>query len=88
MTTSTSSSPRIKTPLMATPRKRARVARSLTAVDDVVDTDDGIVVNYTVEIGNPADAPKLARAIARIAGASEAVRFPAARGRGRGRVLG
>jgi len=32
----------------------------------VVDNEDGIVVDYTVEQGNPADAPQLAPAIARI----------------------
>lgn len=32
----------------------------------VVDNDDGVVVDYTVEQGNPADAPQLAPAIERI----------------------
>ena len=32
----------------------------------VVDNDDGIVVDYTVEQGNPPDAPQLAPAIGRI----------------------
>ena len=32
----------------------------------VVDNEDGIVVDYTVEEGNPADAPQLAPAIERI----------------------
>lgn len=32
----------------------------------IVDNEDGIVVDYTVEQGNPADAPQLAPAIARI----------------------
>lgn len=32
----------------------------------VVDNDDGIVVDYTIEVGNPADAPQLAPAIVRI----------------------
>jgi IS5 family transposase len=34
----------------------------------VVDNADGIVLDYTVQIGNPADAPQLAPAIARITG--------------------
>jgi IS5 family transposase len=34
----------------------------------VVDNADGIVIDYTVQIGNPADAPQLAPAIARITG--------------------
>jgi IS5 family transposase len=32
----------------------------------VIDNDDGIVVDHTVERGNPADAPQLAPAIARV----------------------
>ena len=32
----------------------------------IVDNEDGLVVDYTVEQGNPADAPQLAPAIARI----------------------
>jgi len=32
----------------------------------VVDNDDGIVVDHTVELGNPADAPRLAPAIERV----------------------
>jgi transposase, IS5 family len=32
----------------------------------VVDNDDGVIVDHTVEPGNPADAPQLAPAIARI----------------------
>jgi transposase, IS5 family len=32
----------------------------------VVDTDDGIVVDHTVEQGNPPDAPQLAPAVARV----------------------
>jgi IS5 family transposase len=32
----------------------------------VIDNDDGIIVDHTVEQGNPADAPQLAPAIARI----------------------
>jgi transposase, IS5 family len=32
----------------------------------VVDNTDGIIVDYTVEQGNPADAPQLAPAIARV----------------------
>jgi transposase, IS5 family len=33
----------------------------------VVDNEDGIVLDYAIEVGNPADAPQLAPAIARIA---------------------
>jgi IS5 family transposase len=33
----------------------------------VVDNEDGIVVDYTIEEGNPADAPQLAPAVERIA---------------------
>ena len=33
----------------------------------VVDNEDGIVLDYTLDQGNPADAPQLAPAIARIA---------------------
>ena len=32
----------------------------------VVDNADGIILDHTVEVGNPADAPQLAPAIARI----------------------
>ncbi|MEV8504483.1 ISNCY family transposase [Actinoplanes sp. NPDC051475] len=32
----------------------------------VVDNDDGVIVDHTIEAGNPADAPQLAPAIARI----------------------
>lgn len=32
----------------------------------VVDNDDGIVLDYTVEVGNPPDAPMLAPAIERV----------------------
>jgi IS5 family transposase len=32
----------------------------------VLDNDDGIVLDHTVERGNPADAPQLARAVARV----------------------
>ena len=32
----------------------------------VTDNDDGIVLDHTVEVGNPADAPQLAPAIARV----------------------
>jgi IS5 family transposase len=32
----------------------------------VVDNDDGVIVDHTVEPGNPADAPQLAPAIARV----------------------
>jgi len=32
----------------------------------VCDNDDGVIVDYTVEQGNPADAPQLAPAVARI----------------------
>lgn len=32
----------------------------------IIDNEDGIVMDYTVEAGNPADAPQLAPAIARI----------------------
>jgi transposase, IS5 family len=31
-----------------------------------VDNDDGIVVDHTVEPGNPADAPRLAPAVERV----------------------
>jgi IS5 family transposase len=33
----------------------------------VVDNEDGVIVDHTVEAGNPADAPQLAQAIARVA---------------------
>ncbi len=33
----------------------------------VTDNDDGIVLDHTVEVGNPADAPQLAPAVARVA---------------------
>ena len=32
----------------------------------VVDNDDGVVLDHTVERGNPADAPQLAPAVARV----------------------
>ena len=32
----------------------------------VVDNDDGVIVDHTIERGNPADAPQLAPAIDRI----------------------
>jgi IS5 family transposase len=32
----------------------------------VTDNDDGIVLDHTVEVGNPADAPQLAPAVARV----------------------
>jgi transposase, IS5 family len=32
----------------------------------VTDNDDGVVVDHTVEVGNPADAPQLAPAVARV----------------------
>jgi transposase, IS5 family len=54
----------------------------------VVDNTDGIILDFTVEQGNPADAPQLAPAIARIA--ARAGRPPAAvtadRGYGEARV--
>jgi IS5 family transposase len=33
----------------------------------ILDNDDGVIVDYTVEVGNPPDAPRLAPAIARVA---------------------
>jgi transposase, IS5 family len=33
----------------------------------VIDNDDGVIVDYGVEVGNPPDAPQLAPAISRIA---------------------
>jgi IS5 family transposase len=33
----------------------------------VVDNADGVILDHTVEVGNPADAPQLAPAIARVA---------------------
>jgi transposase, IS5 family len=42
----------------------------------VVDNADGVILDHTVEIGNPADAPQLAPAIARIA--ERAARTPTA----------
>ena len=38
----------------------------------VTDNDDGIVLDHTVEVGNPADAPQLAPAVARVAQANRA----------------
>ena len=38
----------------------------------VVDNDDGIVLDHTVEVGNPADAPQLAPAVARVTDADRA----------------
>ena len=35
----------------------------------VVDNADGVILDHTVEVGNPADAPQLAPAIARITAA-------------------
>ena len=32
----------------------------------VVDNDDGVVLDHTVERGNPADAPQLAPAVGRV----------------------
>ncbi|MBG6134006.1 IS5 family transposase [Longispora fulva] len=54
----------------------------------VVDNEDGIILDHTIELGNPADAPQLAPAIARIA--ARAGRVPRAvaadRGYGEARV--
>jgi IS5 family transposase len=54
----------------------------------VVDNDDGVIIDHTIEAGNPADAPQLAPAIARIT--SRAGRPPRAvaadRGYGEARV--
>ena len=42
----------------------------------VADNDDGIVLDHTVEVGNPPDAPQLAPAVKRVPSAPGARRAP------------
>src|SRR6266545_2601171 len=50
----------------AVPRGGATPSSQFGYKAQVCDNDDGVIVDHTVEQGNPADAPQLAPAIARV----------------------
>ncbi|MGY4649777.1 IS5 family transposase [Mycobacterium sp. URHB0021] len=50
----------------------------------VVDNADGVILDHSVEVGNPADAPQLAPAIARIPGRTDRAPTTVAADRGHG----